>query len=152
MEQMDIQEIMRYLPHRYPFLLIDKVISIDLPHSLIAIKNVTFNEPFFTGHFPEMPVMPGVLIIEALAQASGLLYYKSINKLPGSSSNTINYLAGINDARFKQVVRPGDQLHLHVQLLKVKQGLSVFQGKAYVNNELVCSAQIMNAAKEIQHD
>lgn len=148
MEQMDIQEIMRYLPHRYPFLLIDKVIHLELPHSLIAVKNVTVNEPFFTGHFPEMPVMPGVLIVEALAQASGILYYKSIGKLPGSS-NTINYLAGINEARFKQVVKPGDQLHLHVQLLKVKQGVSKFQGKAFVNDELVCSAEIMNAAKEI---
>jgi 3-hydroxyacyl-[acyl-carrier-protein] dehydratase len=149
--EMDIQEIMGYLPHRYPFLLVDKVISLDLPHSLIAVKNVTYNEPFFTGHFPEMPVMPGVLIIEALAQASGILYYKSINKIPGIDK-TINYLAGINEARFKQVVKPGDQLHLHVQLLKVKQGVSKFQGKAFVNNELVCSAEIMNAAKEIQHD
>ncbi len=147
MKQMDIQEIMRYLPHRYPFLLIDKVIHIELPHSLIAVKNVTANEPFFPGHFPELPVMPGVLIIEALAQASGLLYYKSIDKLPGTT-NTINYLAGINDARFRQVVKPGDQLHLHVQLLKVKQGVSKFLGKAFVDNELVCSAEIMNIAKE----
>ncbi len=151
MEQMGIQDIMRYLPHRYPFLLIDKVVSIDLPSSLIAVKNVTVNEPFFSGHFPGMPVMPGVLILEALAQASGILYYKSINKLP-DPHNVVNYLAGINDARFKQVVRPGDQLHLHVELLKVKQGLSKFQGKAFVNNELVCSAEIMNAAKELKHD
>ncbi len=148
--KMDIQEVMGYLPHRYPFLLIDKVISLDLPHSLIAVKNVTFNEPFFTGHFPEIPVMPGVLIIEALAQACGILYYKSINKLPGN--NTVNYLVGINEARFKQVVKPGDQLHLHVQLLKVKQGVSKFQCKAFVDDELVCSAEIMNVAKEIDHD
>jgi len=86
------------------------------------------------------------LILEALAQASGILYYKSINKLPGN--NIVNYLAGINDARFKQVVRPGDQLHLHVQLLKVKQGVSKFQGKAFVNDELVCSAEIMNIARK----
>lgn len=146
MDQMDIQEIMRYLPHRQPFLLIDRVISMDLPRSLIAIKNVTFNEPFFAGHFPELPVMPGVLIIEALAQASGLLYYKSIDALPDDGK--INYLAGINEARFKQVVRPGDQLHLHVEMIKVKQSISKFQGRAYVNNELVCSAEIMNAAKD----
>ncbi|MGA2655820.1 MAG: 3-hydroxyacyl-ACP dehydratase FabZ [Gammaproteobacteria bacterium] len=149
MEQMDIQEVMRYLPHRYPFLLIDKVISIELPHKLVALKNVTVNEPFFTGHFPELPVMPGVLIIEALAQASGILYYKSINQLT-TDSNTINYLVGINEARFKQVVRPGDQLYLHVELLKVKQGLSKFQCKALVNDELVCSAEIMNVAKGIE--
>lgn len=151
MQEIDIQEIMGYLPHRYPFLLIDKIIQIDLPHSLIAVKNVTYNEPFFTGHFPGIPVMPGVLIIEALAQACGILYYKSIDKLP-TDNNTINYLAGINDARFKQVVKPGDQLHLHVELLKVKQGLSKFRAKAFVDDELVCSAEIMNAAKEIQHD
>ena len=147
--EMNIQEVMRYLPHRYPFLLIDKVVSIDLPRSLVAVKNVTINEPFFNGHFPGLPVMPGVLILEALAQASGILYYKSINKL---SINTVNYLAGINDARFKQVVRPGDQLFLHVELLKVKQGLSKFHCRAMVNDELVCSAEIMNAAKEASHD
>jgi 3-hydroxyacyl-[acyl-carrier-protein] dehydratase len=150
MEQMDIQEIMRYLPHRFPFLLVDRVISLDLPKSLIALKNVTVNEPFFTGHFPGLPVMPGVLIIEALAQASGILYYKSIDKVP--SPDTVNYLAGINEARFKQVVRPGDQLHLHVELVKVKRTLSVFHCQAMVNNELVCSAEIMNAAKENKHD
>lgn len=96
-----------------------------------------------------MPVMPGVLILEALAQASGILYYKSINKIP-NNNDTVNYLVGINDARFKQVVKPGDQLHLHVELLKVKQGLSKFQCKAFVENELVCSAEIMNVAKDIQ--
>lgn len=150
MEQMGIQEIMRYLPHRYPFLLIDKIISFDLPRSLIAVKNVTFNEPFFTGHFPNLPVMPGVLLIEAFAQASGILYYKSCN-LSAESSNAV-YLAGINDARFKQVVKPGDQLHLHIELIKVKQTLSKFHCKAYVDNELVCSAEIMNAiSKDASH-
>lgn len=150
MDQMDIQEVLRYLPHRYPFLLIDKVIHLDLTaRSLIAVKNVTFNEPFFAGHFPEVPVMPGVLIIEALAQASGILYYKTLNTAP-NNTETINYLVGINEARFKQVVKPGDQLHLHVELQKVKQGLSKFQCKALVNDELVCSAEIMNVAKDIQ--
>jgi 3-hydroxyacyl-[acyl-carrier-protein] dehydratase len=149
MEQMNIHDIINYAPHRYPFLLIDKVISFDLPNSLVALKNVTVNEPFFAGHFPGMPVMPGVLIIEALAQACGILYNKSINMNPGTSTK-INYLAGINNARFKQVVTPGDQLFLHVKLIKVRQWISIFDAKALVNDEVVCSAEIMNAAKEIQ--
>jgi 3-hydroxyacyl-[acyl-carrier-protein] dehydratase len=107
---MDIHEILKYLPHRYPFLLIDRVLEIDMGKSLVALKNVTMNEQFFTGHFPHRPVMPGVLILEAMAQAGGVLAYKSTNTLP--SDGVLYYFAGVDKARFRRVVEPGDRFCL----------------------------------------
>ena len=121
---MDINEVLRHLPHRYPFLLVDKVLNVQAGEGLTAVKNVSFNEPFFTGHFPQRPVMPGVLIIEALAQASGILVFVTEGSLPSPDSPT--YLVGVDKARFKEVVAPGDQLKLHVQLLKSKRGMWKF--------------------------
>lgn len=143
---MDITEIMQYLPHRYPFLLIDKVVEIELGKSLVAIKNVSINEPFFTGHFPDRPVMPGVLILEALAQATCVLAYKSTDARPDGSF--LYLFAGIDNARFKRVVVPGDQLRLEVELQRYKQGIWKFRGSAWVDKELVCSADMISAKKE----
>lgn len=142
MNNMSTAEIMGYLPHRYPFLLIDKVIE-STDTTLVAIKNVTVNEPFFTGHFPQSPVMPGVLIIEALAQASGMLIFKSIKRL--LDENFWFFLAGVDNARFKRVVTPGDQLRLEVELLKTKREIWKFKGTATVDGQLACSAEIINA-------
>jgi len=142
---MDIAEIMQYLPHRPPFLLIDKVIAIELGKSLIAIKNVSMNEPFFVGHFPGRPVMPGVLILEALAQATAVLAYKSANERP--SDGSLHLFAGIDNARFRRMVEPGDQLRLEVELQRYKQGIWKFSGSAFVGEELVCSADMLSAKK-----
>lgn len=141
---MGIAEILQYLPHRYPFLLIDRILDCATDKSIVAIKNVTINEPFFMGHFPQKPVMPGVMIIEALAQASGLLIFKSVKRLP--SKDFWFYLAGIDNARFKRIVEPGDQLRLEVELLKAKSDLLwKFKCTATVDEQLVCSAEIINA-------
>lgn len=147
MNTMDIKDILQYLPHRYPFLLIDRVLDYTIGESLHAIKNVTFNEPFFQGHFPVAPVMPGVLILEAMAQATGLLAFKT---MPQSPKDVLYYFAGINNARFKRVVEPGDQIHFDVKLLKERRGIGVFYGEAKVDGELVCSAEIMCARREIE--
>lgn len=147
MNTMDIKEILEYLPHRYPFLLIDRVLDYTIGETLHAIKNVTFNEPFFQGHFPVQPVMPGVLILEAMAQATGLLAFKTMSNMP--SKDVLYYFAGIDNARFKRVVVPGDQLHFEVKLLKERRGIGVFYGEAKVEGELVCSAEIMCARREI---
>ena len=142
---MDIHEILKYLPHRYPFLLIDRVISIDLGKSLVAIKNVTMNEPFFVGHFPHRPVMPGVLTLEALAQAAAVLAYKSTNTYP--SDGVLYYFAGIDNARFRRVVEPGDQLRLEVKVLRSKRDIWKLEGSAYVDDELACSAEFLSACR-----
>nr|WP_211164292.1 3-hydroxyacyl-ACP dehydratase FabZ [Shewanella salipaludis] len=145
---MDIKEILKYLPHRYPFLLIDRVLDYTPGESLHAIKNVTINEPFFQGHFPVQPVMPGVLILEAMAQATGLLAFKTMSDdVP--PDNVLYYFAGIDKARFKRVVEPGDQVHFEVKLIKERRGIGVFVGEAKVDGELVCSAEIMCARREI---
>ncbi len=151
---MDIHEIINYLPHRYPFLLIDRVIEFNPGKSLIAIKNVTINEPFFAGHFPGRPVMPGVLILEAMAQATCVLANKSPVALEQENDyrNYLHLFAGIDNARFKRMVEPGDQLHLDVKLLRYKQGIWKFSGIATVNNEVVCSADMISARKEINRD
>ncbi len=141
---LDINELQKYLPHRYPFLLIDKVISIELGKSLVAIKNVTINEPFFSGHFPTTPVMPGVLIVEALAQASGILIFRTLDQHRYPDSDQLFYLAGINNARFKRMVLPGDVLQLDIELLKCGHGVWKFKGKASVDGELACIAEFMN--------
>ena len=138
---MDIQEILKYLPHRYPFLLIDRVIEFNSGKSLVALKNVTINEAQFQGHFPQEPLMPGVLMLEALAQAGGVLAYKSTNTTP--QDGILYYLAGITKARFKRKVVPGDQLYLSVEMNKARGNLWQILGKATVDGELACSAELM---------
>jgi 3-hydroxyacyl-[acyl-carrier-protein] dehydratase len=142
---MDIHEILKILPHRYPFLLIDRVLEIEVGKKLVALKNVTMNEAFFVGHFPDRPVMPGVLILEALAQAAAVLAYKSI---PGDlSENVIYYFAGIDNARFRRIVEPGDQLRLEINFIRAKRDIVKLDGAAYVGDELACSAELMSARK-----
>lgn len=142
MTEINYLEVQKYLPHRYPFLLVDKVLSYEINHSLTAIKNVTFNEPYFMGHFPESPVMPGVLIVEALAQASGILMYRSFDRSP--NKDDLFYLAGIDEARFKRKVVPGDQLELYVEVIRHREGLWKFKGEARVDGELACSVVFLN--------
>jgi len=144
---MDIHEVLEHLPHRYPFLLIDRVLDYEPGKSLVAIKNVTVNEPFFTGHFPQRPVFPGVLIMEALAQATGILAFKSTASKP--NSNSLYYFAGIDNARFKQPVEPGDQLRLEVELVKSRRGIWKFKAVARVEESVVASADLMCAEQEI---
>lgn len=148
MTDMDINEIKNLLPHRYPFLLIDRVLEFDPGKSLVGIKNVTFNEPFFQGHFPEKPVMPGVLILESLAQATGLLAFSSENR--GAERDTLYYLVGIDAARFKQPVEPGDQLRLAVEVTKQKRGIWVFDTVATVDGKTAASAVIMCTERKIE--
>jgi len=148
LSQLDINEILRHLPHRYPFLLIDRVTECKPGESLTGYKNVTFNEPFFTGHFPQRPVMPGVLILEALAQATGILAFRTVDRIP--DENSLYYFVGIDKARFKQPVQPGDQLVLHVDFVKEKRGIWKFNGQASVDGTVVCSAELMCAEREVQ--
>ena len=124
---MDIHKILKQLPHRYPFLLVDRVISIDKGRHIRALKNVTMNEPFFQGHFPHRPVMPGVLMLEALAQAAALLAFDALDTSP--NENSVYYFAGIDGARFKRPVEPGDQLILDVELLRMKAGIFKFKSR-----------------------
>jgi len=145
LNQLDIHEIMGLLPHRYPFLLVDRVLDYVPGKTLHAVKNVTINEPFFTGHFPQQPVFPGVLILEALAQATGILAFKSAGK---PKENELYYFAAIDNARFKRPVGPGDVLHLKVELLKDKRGVGKFTGVAEVDGQVVCSADLMCARRE----
>ena len=142
---MDIHKVLSLLPHRYPFLLVDRVLEFEPDQHLTAMKNVSFNEPYFTGHFPVRPVMPGVLIIEALAQATGLLAMES---RPDEVGHKLYYFVGIDKARFKRPVEPGDQLMLKVKLLGVRQGIWRFHGDASVDGKLVASADIMCTARE----
>jgi 3-hydroxyacyl-[acyl-carrier-protein] dehydratase len=148
MRQMDIEQIRRYLPHRYPFLMIDRVLEVVPGKSLTAIKNVTVNEPFFTGHFPHQSVMPGVLLVEAMAQASGILIYQTLGILPETE---LYFLAGIDNARFKRLVIPGDQLVLQIELIKHRLDLWKFKGTALVQDEVACVAEFMNI-KESKND
>lgn len=148
MNTLDIHEILKYLPHRYPFLLIDRVLDYTPGKTLTAIKNVTINEPFFPGHFPQRPVMPGVLIMEALAQATGMLAFVSSDNMP--SENSLYYFAGIDNARFKQPVEPGDQLVLEVEVLKFKRGIWKFKGEAKVDDKVVASAELMCAEQTFE--
>ncbi len=143
---MDIHKVLSLLPHRYPFLLIDKVIDYKLDEYLIGIKNVSFNEPFFAGHFPVRPVMPGVLIIEALAQATGLLAMESRPQDVGEKA--LYYFVGIDKARFKRPVEPGDQLCLDVRVLNVKRGIWKFSGEARVGDRPAACAEIMCTARD----
>ncbi len=142
----DIQEIMTLLPHRYPMLLVDKVVDYEAGKFLHAIKNVTANEPIFTGHFPSQPIFPGVLILEAMAQATGLLGFKTTD---GREDNELYLFAGIDNARFKQPVYPGDTMHLHVTFEKERRNIWKFSGEAKVDGKVVCSAEIMCARREL---
>lgn len=143
---MNISDIKNYLPHRYPFLLIDRVTELEIGKSITGYKNVTNNEPFFNGHFPEKPVMPGVLIIEAMAQATGLLGFRTMGEEP--QENTLYMLVAVNKCKFKQQVVPGDQLVLKAELLKRKGIMWVFDTQALVDGKVVASAELMCAAKE----
>ncbi|KPJ94854.1 MAG: 3-hydroxyacyl-ACP dehydratase [Gammaproteobacteria bacterium SG8_15] len=144
-ETLDICQVLEHLPHRYPFLLIDRVLECKLGESLTGIKNVTYNEPYFMGHFPNKPVMPGVLILEALAQATGILAFRTSNARPTDGS--LYYLVGIDEARFKQVVMPGDQLKLKVDVIKAKRGVWKFNGEASVDDNVVATALLMCAER-----
>jgi 3-hydroxyacyl-[acyl-carrier-protein] dehydratase len=138
----DHLEVMKYLPHRYPFLMVDGVTACEKDKSITAFKNISHNEPFFPGHFPNLPVMPGVLMVEALAQASGILIYYTLGRYPADKD--LFYLAGIDNTRFKRNVVPGDQLVLHVEVVRRRDNLWKFKGEATVNGELACSAEFMN--------
>jgi 3-hydroxyacyl-[acyl-carrier-protein] dehydratase len=138
---MDIHEILKKLPHRYPILLVDRVLSLEKDKSIQALKNVSINEPYFVGHFPHRPVMPGVLMLEAMAQAAALLSFASAGK--PLDDNTIYYFAGIDAARFKRPVEPGDQLILDVELLRQKSGIYKFKGVARVGDAVACEAELM---------
>lgn len=138
---MDIHEILKKLPHRFPFLLVDRVTRIEKGQSLQAIKNVTINEPFFPGHFPVRPVMPGVLMLEAMAQAAALLVFDAMGASP--DDNTVYYFAGIDGARFKRPVEPGDQLVMDITMLRSKAGIFKFAGVARVDGNVVCEAELM---------
>jgi|TARA_B110000037_G_scaffold18908_1_gene19860 3-hydroxyacyl-[acyl-carrier-protein] dehydratase len=145
---MDIHEILNHLPHRYPFILVDRVISMELGKEITAIKNVTINEPYFPGHFSYHPVMPGVLIVEALAQAAALLSFKTMDTKP--TEDSVYYFAGIDNARFKKPVNPGDQIVLHVKIDRVLKGIWKYSGTATVESEIVAEASMMCILKEIK--
>lgn len=138
---MDIHQILKLLPHRYPILLVDRVLEIDPGKTIKALKNVTINEPFFMGHFPKHPVMPGVLVIEAMAQAAALLSFSTLGVTP--DDKTIYYFAGIDGARFKRPVEPGDQLIMDVTLLRMKSGIFKFKGVTRVGESIACEAELM---------
>ena len=146
MSTMDIHKVLSLLPHRYPFLLIDRVVDFAPDDFLIGLKNVTFNEPFFSGHFPVRPVMPGVLIVESMAQATGLLAMESRPEQVGQKS--LYYFVGIDKARFKRPVEPGDQLRLEVKLMNVRRGIWKFDGVATVDDATVATAEIMCTARD----
>jgi len=144
---MDIHEILDHLPHRYPFVLIDRVISIELGKEIVAIKNVSINEPYFPGHFPYHPVMPGVLIVEAMAQAAAILSFKTMGAKP--SDDSVYYFAGIDSARFKKPVSPGDQIILNVKIDRILKGIWKYSGVAMVDGVVVAEAQMMCILKAI---
>jgi len=144
---MDIHKILKQLPHRYPFLLVDRVLTIEKGVRIKALKNVTINEPFFEGHFPHRPVMPGVLMLEALAQAAALLAFDAMDASPENGS--IYYFAGIDNARFKRPVEPGDQLILEAELLRMKAGIFKFRTSASVAGELAVEAELTCAMRSV---
>ena len=147
---MDIHKILSYLPHRYPFLLVDRVLDLVPGQSIVAIKNVTSNEPFFVGHFPQRMVMPGVLILEALAQASCILAIETAySQDPQTdSSSSLYFFAGLDNVRFKRVVEPGDQLRLEVEVVRYRQDVWKFKGTATVDGHVVCSADMTSARRD----
>ena len=140
---LDVKEIQKYLPHRYPFLLVDRILEIELEKRVVALKNISVNEDLFNGHFPGNPIFPGVLIIEAMAQAAGVLGFKTMDKTPEDGS--VYLFVGADNVRFKRQVVPGDQLILTAEVVKVRRGICKFACTAKVDDELVCSADIMCA-------
>ncbi|MFZ3082168.1 3-hydroxyacyl-ACP dehydratase FabZ [Rhodoferax ferrireducens] len=144
---MDIHKILKQLPHRYPFLLVDRVLAIDKGKSIRAVKNVTINEPFFQGHFPHRPVMPGVLMLEALAQAAALLSFDALGASP--DDQMIYYFAGMDAVRFRRPVEPGDQLILEAELVRMKAGVFKFKARALVDDELAVEAELTCAVRKI---
>jgi 3-hydroxyacyl-[acyl-carrier-protein] dehydratase len=145
---MDINDILQHLPHRYPFLLIDRVTEFNAGESLVGYKNVSYNEPFFQGHFPERPIMPGVLILEAMAQATGLLAFKTVER--GARRESLYFLVGMDKVRFKKPVEPGDQLVLRAKLLRSRRGIWVFDCESSVDGNTVATAQIMCTEQDIE--
>jgi 3-hydroxyacyl-[acyl-carrier-protein] dehydratase len=145
---MNIHKVLEYLPHRYPFLLIDRVLSYEPGKEVRALKNVTINEPFFSGHFPHHPVMPGVLIIEAMAQAAALLSFVTMNAK--SDDNSVYYFVGIDNARFKKPVTAGDALILHVTLERHMRGVWKFKANAHVDNVLAAEAELLCAVRDLE--
>lgn len=146
-ESLDIHEILNHLPHRYPFLLVDRVLSLVPGKHVHAYKNVTINEPFFVGHFPHHPVMPGVLIMEALAQAAGILSFKTMEEMP--SEDSVFYFVGIDNCRFKKPVLPGDQLHLHITIERNMRGIWKYKAEARVDGAIVAEANLMCAKRNL---
>jgi 3-hydroxyacyl-[acyl-carrier-protein] dehydratase len=144
---MDIHQILKQLPHRFPFLLVDRVLELEKGKRIKALKNVTINEPFFTGHFPHRPVMPGVLMLEAMAQAAALLAFDMQGVTP--DDKTVYYFAGIDGARFKRPVEPGDQLIMEVTLERLKAGVFKFKGVTRVDDHMVCEAELMCTMRSI---
>jgi 3-hydroxyacyl-[acyl-carrier-protein] dehydratase len=144
---MEVTEIWNYLPHRYPFLLVDRVVEFEADKRIVAIKNVTINEPQFTGHFPVTPVFPGVLIVEALAQAAGILAFKSRNRT--LDDGYIYYLAGTDKTKFKRSVVPGDQLRLEVEIVNLRSHWMKASGKAFVGDQLACSSLLTCAEQKV---
>ncbi|HQS01419.1 MAG: 3-hydroxyacyl-ACP dehydratase FabZ [Polaromonas sp.] len=144
---MDIHQILKQLPHRFPFLLVDRVLELEKGKRIKALKNVTINEPFFTGHFPHRPVMPGVLMLEAMAQAAALLAFDMQGVTP--DDKTVYYFAGIDGARFKRPVEPGDQLIMEVTLERLKAGVFKFKGVTRVDDNMVCEAELMCTMRTI---
>jgi 3-hydroxyacyl-[acyl-carrier-protein] dehydratase len=148
MNSMDIHEILEHLPHRYPFVLVDRVLSMELGKEITAVKNVSVNEPYFPGHFPYHPVMPGVLIVEAMAQAAALLSFKTMGTKP--TSDSVYYFAGIDSARFKKPVSPGDQIILNVKIDRILKGIWKYSAVAKVGDEIVAEANMMCILKAIE--
>jgi 3-hydroxyacyl-[acyl-carrier-protein] dehydratase len=144
---LDIHQILKQLPHRYPILLVDRVLSLEKGKSIRALKNVTINEPFFTGHFPHRPVMPGVLMLEAMAQTAALLSFATVGVTP--DDKTVYYFAGIDGARFKRPVEPGDQLVMDVELVRMKASIFKFKGVTRVGEEIACEAELMCTMRPI---
>ncbi|MEO7242336.1 MAG: 3-hydroxyacyl-ACP dehydratase FabZ [Variovorax sp.] len=145
---MDIHQILAMLPHRYPFLLVDRVLHLEKGKHICAIKNVTMNEPFFNGHFPHRPVMPGVLMLEAMAQAAALLSFHSLDLKP--DHNVVYYFAAIDNARFKRPVEPGDQLRLEVAIDRMRASIWKFRGKGFVGEDMACEATLMCAMRRLE--
>jgi 3-hydroxyacyl-[acyl-carrier-protein] dehydratase len=144
---MDIHQILKQLPHRFPFLLVDRVLELEKGKRIVALKNVTINEPFFVGHFPHRPVMPGVLMLEALAQAAALLAFDTLGVTP--DDKTVYYFAGIDGARFKRPVEPGDQLILEAELDRMRAGMFKFKARAKVGDDIATEAELMCTMRTI---
>lgn len=148
MTVLDIRGILEHLPHRYPLLLLDRVLELEKGKRILAYKNVTINEPYFVGHFPNLPVMPGVLQIEALAQAAGVLSFQTMGRMSDASS--VYYFVGIDKARFKRPVMPGDQLHLEVTIDRISRSIWKYQGRASVDGQTTAEAELMCTLREIE--